>query len=617
MRHRGILKKSGLIVLIALLALSVGWVSHYPSKVVATDLSPVVQPSPVHGTPGEDYVADQIIVKFKPGVDTASQEELNEALGTEVLKSSPKLGFKVLQIPEGKTVAEMVAAYSAQPIVEYAEPNYIDRITFTPNDTYYSLQWHFTQINLSSAWDLDTTSPNYGGDSSIVVAVVDTGIAYETYGAYVQADDLANTNFWVNPGETAGNSVDDDGNGYVDDIVGWDFVNSDAHPNDDGRHGTHVCGTIAQSTNNSKGVAGIAFETTIMVLKTLDSSGSGTHANMALAYEYAADKGAEIINYSAGGSHSTTKENGVAYARNAGVVIAAAMGNDGNDTTQYPAGYNDYVIAVGSTRYDETRPAYGSYGSHMDIAAPGGDTSVDQNTDGYVDGVLQQTFVPGDTTSFNYYFWQGTSMATPHVAGVAALILAKNPGWTPAQVRYALQSTATDKGTAGLDDYYGWGLMNASSAVGASLPPATSYSDSGHTTECNDYSDYSTEHIAYMKTTGLLNSYGYRMAYYDGGNDKKATEDNTSDAEGNLTTQHTFVAGADVDGTWNVIVCDDAHTPPATYDSTWTYTIASDTFTVQASAIPEFPTVLAAIVCLALCAGIYLWMRRKAARVPA
>ncbi len=145
----------------------------------------------------------------------------------------------------------------------------------------------------------------------------------------------------------------------------------------------------------------------------------------------------------------------------------------------------------------------------------------------------------------------------------------------------------------------------------------SAFSDSGHCTHCNNFSDYDTENIVYMRSTGLQPSHNYRIAYYDGGNDKRATEDGTSDSSGNLTSLHTFAVGTDVAGTWHVIVCDQAHTPPSSYDSNWTYTLAEDTFTVQQSAIPEFPTVMAAIVAFSLCIGVYLWMRRKAVPLPA
>lgn len=612
MWYKRIIKITVAIFLLVLLL--AGLVSHPPGKVSASNFPPAAQLPPIYGTPGEDYVPDQIIVKFKEGVLSLASSQLNQNMGATVVRTSPHAGFKVLHLPAGKTVAEMVALYSQQSIVQYAEPNYIRRITWSPNDPAYSYQWHFEQIDLEGAWDQDTTSPNYGGDPCIVVAVIDTGVAYETYGSYVQASDLASTNFWTNSSETAGNATDDDSNGYVDDIHGWDFINSDAHPNDDNWHGTHVTGTIAQSTNNGTGVAGIAFNTTIMPIKVLDADGNGTDAQVADGIYYAADNGAEIINMSLGGAGSSdTLQNAVAYASNAGVTIIAAMGNDGNTVINYPAGYNDYVIAVGATRYDQTRPSYGSYGSHMDIAAPGGDLTVNQNGDAYVDGVLQQTFATEkDPSTFSYPFFQGTSMATPHVAGVAALILAKNPAWTPAQVRHTLQSTAADTGSEGRDDEYGWGLLDASSAVGASLPPATSYKG-GYTTEWNDFSDYNTEHTVYMKSTGLLPGYNYRVAYYDGNNDKRATEDDSSDTSGNLLTQHTFVAGTDADGTWHVIVSDAAHTPPSTYSSTWVYTITSDTFTVAESAIPEFPTFIGAAFAFSLSVMLYFWLRRRRA----
>jgi serine protease len=443
-------KKTALVLIVVSLVLLLGSTLFMGQELAVADDLTIREGTPLPSPPQDDYVPDQIIVKFKEGVLGSAEASLNSSLGTEVIYTSPFAGFKVLQIPEGKTVDEMVQAYSGQAIIEYAEPNYIDHVIWSPNDPGYYLQWHFDQdhgINLEDAWDLDTTSPLYGGDPGIIVAVVDSGVAYETYGGYLQAPDLANTNF----------------------TTGYDFVNSDAHPNDDAGHGTHVCGTIAQSTNNGTGVAGIAFNTTIMPVKTLDSSGGGTHAQMADGFYYAADNGAHIINYSAGGSHSITKQNAVIYAYNAGVTIICAAGNDyeSGNPPNYPAAYDDYCIAVGATRWDRTRSYYSNTGSYLDIVAPGGDTNVDQNGDSYVDGVLQQTFAEGDPTDFGYYFFQGTSMACPHVSGVAALILARQPSWTSEQVRQALQTTAIDLGTAGWDEMYGWGLLNAPAAVAA------------------------------------------------------------------------------------------------------------------------------------------------------
>jgi subtilisin family serine protease len=288
---------------------------------------------------------------------------------------------------------------------------------------------------------------------------------------YERAPDLAGTSFWVNPGEVADNSVDDDGNGFVDDAGGWDFMNWDGHANDDDGHGTHVTGTVAQTTNNGFGVAGVAYGTTIMPVKVLNSAGTGTLQTIADGICYAVDNGADIINLSLGGpSGGETLENAVAYAYNNGVVVIAASGND-NAAVGYPAAYDAYVIAVGATQYNEVRAPYSNYGASLDLVAPGGNTGVDLNGDGYADGVLQNTF--GDTTvDWAYWFWQGTSMAAPHVSGVAALLLVRNPSLTPDGVRSVLQSTAEDLGTAGWDSTFGWGLVDAEVALRSLAEPA-------------------------------------------------------------------------------------------------------------------------------------------------
>jgi subtilisin family serine protease len=260
--------------------------------------------------------------------------------------------------------------------------------------------------------------------------------------AYEQAPDLAGTSF----------------------VGGWDFVNQDAHPNDDNGHGTHVTGTIAQTTNNGIGVAGVAFDTTIMPIKVLNAAGSGTYQWIADGIYFAVDNGADIISMSLGGSSSsTTLEAAVAYAYNNGVVVIAASGNN-NGAVGYPAAYDNYVIAVGATQYDETRAPYSNYGSSLDIVAPGGNTGVDQNGDGYPDGVLQNTFSP-TPVDWGFWFYQGTSMATPHVSGVAALLLARNSTLTPDDIRDVLQSTADDLGVAGRDNTFGYGLVNAKAAL--------------------------------------------------------------------------------------------------------------------------------------------------------
>ncbi|HQL24350.1 MAG TPA: S8 family serine peptidase, partial [candidate division Zixibacteria bacterium] len=387
---------------------------------------------------GDEYVPDEIVVKFKDGVGRQAVSAALADLGATTISTNRQIGFHQLRIPAGTTVEEMVAAFGARPDVEYAEPNYIAHAFMTPNDPYYTYQWHMPLIKMPAAWDQTTGSP------SVIVAVVDCGVAYETYGSFTQAPDLAGTSF----------------------VPGYDFINNDSHPNDDCAHGTHVAGTVAQTTNNNLGVTGVAFNCSIMPVKVLDASGSGSYTAIANGVTFAADNGAHVINMSLGGSYnSSTLQNAVVYAYNKGVTIVCAAGNAGTSTPQYPAAYSQ-CISVSAVRYNKTYTSYTSYGSTIDICAPGGDVSVDQNGDGYVDGVLQQTHDGTNYGTFGYYFYEGTSMASPHVAGVAALLIAKNGGsMAPADVRAALQNTAEDLGAAGWDQYYGYGLVDANAAL--------------------------------------------------------------------------------------------------------------------------------------------------------
>lgn len=361
---------------------------------------------------GGQYIADEIIVKFKGDTEP----------------------FRLLKVPAG-SVLKKVKEYRGRKEVIYAEPNYIAYAQFVPNDPYYPYQWHLDNpvyggIGMEEAWNVST-------GSGVTVAVIDTGIRRGT--------DLASTCF----------------------VPGYDFVNDDSDPVDDNGHGTHVAGTIAQSTNNSLGTAGVAFGSCLMPVKVLGSNNWGSYYNVARGIRFAADNGAKVINLSLGGvSYSEVLKEAVAYAYRKGATIVAACGNQNTSNCQYPAAYDDYVIAVSATRYDETKAPYSNYGPSVDLAAPGGDFTVDQNNDGRPDGVFQQTFsLAGEEIIWGYYPFVGTSMATPHVAGTAALVLANGNAKTPNEVRAALQETAEDLGTTGRDDIYGWGLVNAFAAL--------------------------------------------------------------------------------------------------------------------------------------------------------
>lgn len=358
-----------------------------------------------------------------------------------IVKFKNEARFKVEKVKDSLKLPEVLQSFKQRTDVEYVEPNYYAYAFFTPNDPYYSYQWHLQEqskggVNGPLAWDLSQ------GEGT-VVAVVDTGVAYETYGAFTRAPDLAQTAF----------------------VQGYDFINNDAHANDDNGHGTHVAGTIAQSTNNALGVAGLAFKAKIMPVKVLSASGSGTYAQVASGIRFAADNGAKVINLSLGGpSPSQTLKDAVDYAKNKGVLVVAAAGNDGRNSLSYPAAYSDSVMAVGATRIDKRKAGYSNYGTGLSVVAPGGDLRVDQNRDGYGDGVLQQTLKSGSLNTFGYYFYQGTSMATPHVAALGALI--SSQGITnPNDIRNIIETTALDLGRKGWDSTFGWGLIDAYKAM--------------------------------------------------------------------------------------------------------------------------------------------------------
>ena len=381
-----------------------------------------------------EFVSGELIVKFKNGVDSTEISAIYARYGLSVLSSNTYAGFQRLKIPQEISVLKLVDIINKNPNVDYAEPNFIAYADMSPNDPSYSYQWNMHDlneggINMAPAWDIST-------GSGTVVAIVDTGVRV--------GSDLSGTSF----------------------VPGYDFVNNDNDPVDDNGHGTHVAGTIAQSTNNNEGVAGVAFGASIMPVKVLNRQGSGTYAAIANGIYFAVDHGANIISMSLGGSqNSQTLKNAVAYAYNHGVTCVAAAGNNGQNGISYPAAYDAYVIAVGATQYDKTRAPYSNYGSSLDVMAPGGNTNLDQNGDGYGDGVLQQTFtMQGSTVVWGYYFYQGTSMATPHVSGVAALLYSHGVT-SPDNIRTALQSTATDLGATGWDIYYGYGLINAYNAL--------------------------------------------------------------------------------------------------------------------------------------------------------
>jgi PKD repeat protein len=327
-------------------------------------------------------------------------------------KNSPELQRTyLLEFTDYANVTAIIAELKTTNSIDYAEQVPLDRACLVPNDPSYSSQWHLNVINAAGAWNY------YSTGSTIKIAIVDDAVE-RTH------SDIA-PNLWVNPAEIASNNIDDDGNGYIDDINGYDVASNDNNPNPPSSsfsHGTHVTGCASPATNNNSGVAGIGFSCKIMAVKATTSSSSITNGYDGVVYAVAA--GADVINMSWGGTgSSTTAQNIINWAYGQGVVLVAAAGNNNASTMFYPAGYTN-VIAVAATNSNDTKASFSNYGTWVDISAPG-------------NNIFATNY--GNTYANN----SGTSMASPIVAGLCGLMLSLNPSLTPTDIRNCLTSTAT------------------------------------------------------------------------------------------------------------------------------------------------------------------------------
>jgi subtilisin family serine protease len=391
------------------------------------------------------YVPGEVIVKF---LDSASKATV-AAAGGQMIKSFAGGEGRVqhVKLNKGETVEAALERYRHNPAVEYAEPNYIYQLAAIPNDTLFTSLWGLrntgqnvsgtvgtadVDIDAPEAWDITT------GSSNVIIGVIDTGIAYDH-------PDLA-ANIWKNPGETPNDRIDNDGNGLVDDVFGYDFRSGDSDPMDPVGHGTHVAGTIGAVGNNNSGVAGVMHKVKLMALKASDENGSLPEDAILSAIDYAIEKDARVINasFTRGGKCSKAEYAALSKANAKGVMVLAAAGNQNSDSDEdgnrvFPAGYSvdtspdcgpalPNVISVAAINQTGAKAGFSNFGaSSVQIAAP---------------GVNINSTKPGTpSATSDYQFLSGTSQATPHVTGVIGLLLSVNLNLTVAQIRNAILNT--------------------------------------------------------------------------------------------------------------------------------------------------------------------------------
>lgn|GEM_PF-1073564 len=382
-------------------------------------------------------VPGEILVKSKPG---KSINEINSLFGSSTLRVDKRSGVQKVKLPPGESVSYMVSQYANNPDVEYAEPNFVSKISDVPNDSYYPNQWALTKINAPQAWDISKGSP------SVVIAIIDSGIDYNH-------PDLRDK--IVSPYNSV---IDSTSITSVLDDVG---------------HGTHVAGIAAATIDNGIGIAGVGGNISIMPIKA-GYGGSFYSYDEANAIYYAVDHGARVINMSLGGTgYSYTVKNAVDYAWSHNVVVVAAAGNKGTSTPQYPAAFSS-VISVAATDQSDVDASFSNWGDWIEISAPG--VNIYSTTPTYA-----------NSFSTNYDYLTGTSMASPIVAGLAALTVSAKPTLTNHQIRGLIDTNADDIDTPGYDYYTGNGRVNAyrtltaamaSSPSASALPAGGNYNNS-------------------------------------------------------------------------------------------------------------------------------------------
>jgi serine protease len=508
---RPVARSSGAVALVALLAAVTGWLTtpaaQQPERGIKQILSDISAPGIDRGLRGADfprpaprssdrrwisngggeYLRDSLIVRFKPGTQAAAQRALLAQVDGTAGPALSYADFDIVTLGSGEDPAAVALRLSEQPDVDYAQARYRVRPRFVPTDPLYAQQWNYPQIDLERGWDI-----NRGGSADVTVAILDTGVAFRggTFrynaiafqgpnGAQYPALGPVDIPFAVAPDLGASRFV-----------APRDFIWNDDLPFDLAGHGTHVAGTIGQLSSNGMSGTGIAFNVKLMPVKVIDTEWDfifnspfiGTDDVVARGIRYAVDNGAKVLNMSLGrdGDPAPVVRAAIEYAVSHGAFVAVAGGNEG-DGTNTPERYAEFapqidgMVAVAATGRDRRRAVYSTVASYVELAAPGGDFL----RSGPAGGILQQTLDLQFVETFNGpvsrytaprfdlfadYYFEGTSMATAHVSGLAALLMSQ--GLTnPAAIEAILEQSATDLGAAGRDNEYGHGLINARTAL--------------------------------------------------------------------------------------------------------------------------------------------------------
>jgi subtilisin family serine protease len=437
----------------------------------------------------KDYVPGQILVKFKQSMDILTKSPMYSSFSDKykiqkIQKAFPnkrydpnlKVGMVdlsamvVLTVTATTDIERLVKQMYADPLIEYAGPNYLVTMDAIPNDPLYPQLQHLPQVKASQAWDISQ------GDTNVVIAVLDTGVDWDH-------PDLA-ISIWRNFGEIPDNGIDDDGNGFIDDIRGWDFVtgvtsggdprddldSTDNNPMDFNGHGSHVAGISAAITNNGVGISSLSYKAKIMPLRigyhTADGNGTGQLLWMAQAFVYAGDNGAHVANLSFGTGEGTFVIDAARYAFLKGTVICHSAGNGNNDAVG-ALGATPFALSVASVNESDVKASYSTYGKEVDISAPGGDFSPSL-------GILSTIVNPSPLYGGSLYVrFSGTSMASPFVGSLAGLIKAQHPDWSPAQINFQICGTADniDGVNPNFIGKLGSGRINAFRALTETIAP--------------------------------------------------------------------------------------------------------------------------------------------------